>query len=351
MSTGVSEPNCRPGWPYTNHPSGWFQIGWSEEIAPGQVVPVRAFDVDLVMFRTAESELHLLDAVCPHLGAHLGYGGTVIDGSLSCPFHGWRWGPSGENTCIPYSSRVNRAVRLRRWDVREVDGLILAWHDAGGGAPTWQPAAIASVLPEFNADEFQPLFPHGTQLWPDVLVYPQFVAENTVDSAHFRYVHSARSVSRIVDFGHSGHVFESFHEFESTRGASLRMRLSGLGVLLGAFSLDGRISHIEIQATTPTTGPRSDLRGSVWVRCEVSAARGIITPRMQKVINYQHDELGRDIPIWERLRYQPRPPLVPEEARPYRALRQWAAQFYPVERPEEATVASPDVPARDETGE
>lgn len=33
--------------------------------------------------------VHVLDAICPHLGANLGVNGVVRGNNLECPFHGW----------------------------------------------------------------------------------------------------------------------------------------------------------------------------------------------------------------------------------------------------------------------
>ncbi|OXH81003.1 Rieske (2Fe-2S) protein, partial [Burkholderia multivorans] len=70
-------------------PFGWFCIGYSDEVAVGDVKPLRYFGKDLVMFRGESGEIGVLDAYCPHLGAHMGHGGTVEGDSLRCPFHHW----------------------------------------------------------------------------------------------------------------------------------------------------------------------------------------------------------------------------------------------------------------------
>jgi 3-ketosteroid 9alpha-monooxygenase subunit A len=80
----------REGWPYTRHPSGWFQVAWSAEIGVGDVRPLRYFDTDLVAFRGTSGRLTVLDAHCPHMGADLGYGGRVEGDDIVCPFHAWR---------------------------------------------------------------------------------------------------------------------------------------------------------------------------------------------------------------------------------------------------------------------
>ena len=89
-------------------PFGWFQVGWSADLKPGDVVPVDYFDKHLVLWRDEQGAAHVNDAFCPHLGAHLGHGGSVSEDNLVCPFHGWRFDAEGQNTLIPYSERINK---------------------------------------------------------------------------------------------------------------------------------------------------------------------------------------------------------------------------------------------------
>ena len=72
-------------------PNGWFIVARSDELAPGEMRPLYAFGRDLVLFRTEGGEARLLDAHCPHLGAHLAVGGRVEGECIRCPFHGWRF--------------------------------------------------------------------------------------------------------------------------------------------------------------------------------------------------------------------------------------------------------------------
>ena len=53
----------------------------------------------------------MLDAFCPHMGAHLGFGGEVVGNSIKCPFHGWSFDREGKCQRIPYTSRLTEEVR------------------------------------------------------------------------------------------------------------------------------------------------------------------------------------------------------------------------------------------------
>ena len=107
--------------------------------APAGVKPLRYFGRDLVLYRGDSGAVHVFDAFCGHLGAHLGYGGRVCGDDIQCPFHGWRWDCDGQNVEIPYSTQVNRSRRLNRWVVREGSGTIFLWHDPTGRRSVLRP--------------------------------------------------------------------------------------------------------------------------------------------------------------------------------------------------------------------
>ena len=58
-------------------PNGWFCISRSSELKIGEVKALTFCEKDVVAFRTESGEVSVLDAFCPHLGAHLGEGGCV----------------------------------------------------------------------------------------------------------------------------------------------------------------------------------------------------------------------------------------------------------------------------------
>jgi phenylpropionate dioxygenase-like ring-hydroxylating dioxygenase large terminal subunit len=322
------------GWPHRVHPTGWYQVAWSAELPPGGVLSRRYFGVDLVLFREEGGTARLLDAHCPHLGAHLGEGGWVEGPDIVCPFHGWRWSGEGRNTAIPYSDRPNRGQRLRCWPVAERHGLVLTWYDALGRPPLWDPPELAEMVPGFDGSGYYPVHPDCTRLWADVRVRPQWVVENIVDVAHFQYVHAARSITTITAYESFEHNFRVSHTFDSNRGLALTMRAWGLGLMVGVFRTDASVAHVELQASTPIDGDRSDLRDTVFLPRDPGAPDRP-DERQRAVLDRQLAELGNDVRIWRHLVYRARAPLTPEEAKPYRALRGWAEQFYPSEESDE----------------
>ena len=136
-------------------PFGWFQVAYTHELAVAASMPLRYFDTDLVLFRTESGDARVLDAYCPHMGAHLGYGirgASVVGDSIVCPFHGWAYNGEGQCTNIPYANnmppRVARGEQvIRPWPVRELNQVIYVWYHPQGLAPYFEPEHIAEADP------------------------------------------------------------------------------------------------------------------------------------------------------------------------------------------------------------
>jgi phenylpropionate dioxygenase-like ring-hydroxylating dioxygenase large terminal subunit len=68
--------------------SGWQLLALAEEMS-GDVTPLRCSGRPLMAVRPAAG-VRIFDATCPHRGAHLGHGGVLRGGRVTCPFHGRR---------------------------------------------------------------------------------------------------------------------------------------------------------------------------------------------------------------------------------------------------------------------
>ena len=94
-------------------PNGWFQVAYSDELAVGEIKRLEYFGTSLVAFRGEDGRACVLDAHCPHLGAHIGHGGQVAGNSIRCPFHAWEFDGSGGCTRIPYAKRIPPRAQIR----------------------------------------------------------------------------------------------------------------------------------------------------------------------------------------------------------------------------------------------
>ncbi len=164
---------------------GWHLALFSQELAKGEVKRLHYFGRDLVAYRGESGQAAILDAHCPHLGAHLGSGeGRVVGDNIACPFHGWTFAPNGECVDIPYAKTIpDQAVNaLQGWPIMEKNGFIAVWYDPDNSPPE-------DYLPDI-AEWQQPGWGDWAFYRSRIQAQPCDVIENIVDIAHFPHVHA-----------------------------------------------------------------------------------------------------------------------------------------------------------------
>jgi 3-ketosteroid 9alpha-monooxygenase subunit A len=306
-------------FPFPRYPNGWFQVAYSDEVKPGAVLPLKYFGRDLVLFRTEAGEVHVLDAHCPHLGAHLGYGGTVKDGCIRCPFHAWRYDGTGQCVEVPYSKKIPPKARVKPWHVKDVNGLILVWHHLGGQPPSWD----IEPIPEFNAPDWTP---YDLRRWK-VRTHNQEMAENAVDSAHFHYVHGTLEMPTshaIVEGPVLRVVSDTLMKTPMGKVKGQVESISyGFGYALTRFT--GIVETLLVASVAPIDDDYVDVRFSFAVKKLPSGeATSTVGAAFIREIERQ---LGQDIPIWENKVYVS-PPLLADGDGPVGVFRRWCKQFY-----------------------
>ena len=302
-------------------PFGWFQVGWSLDLKPGQVIPVESFDRKLVAWRDEGGTAHLNDAFCPHLGAHFGFGGSVDGGNLVCPFHGWRFDAEGRNTLIPYSERTNKKACVESYPVTERNGLIMAWYHPFGETPKWEVPEVA----EFNdPDNFMPM---ETREY-DVAAPWQELAENGVDAAHFRYVHHTDDVPELESYEMDGPFsrMRSLQRFPTPRGVvDGRIDADSFVPGFSVIRFSGIVDTVLMGCNTPLTANSCHMRFSFTVRRlgddSLSSSVG------QAFVDEIHKQVQEDTPIWQNKAFLARPALADTDG-PFTKFRKWASQFY-----------------------
>jgi 3-ketosteroid 9alpha-monooxygenase subunit A len=314
-------------------PTGWFQIGWSAELQPGGVKPLRYFGHDLVAFRTEAGELAVLDAHCRHLGAHLGYESRVRAECVVCPYHGWEWRTNGTNARIPYQEQPSRA-RLRRWETVERHGLIFLWHDPAGGEPRpgWELPDLFVDFPTLLSKEsdYHPCHPNAVVDRPGEPVHPQLIQENAADTMHFRFTHGAPEDPRLIDFEAKGARWQSSMGFVSPKTGDIALRLYNLnaGVGLSYAVFDGFRAHYRlILSATPVDEETSHLRVSYFLPRD-PASPDALTDAQCAFAAETAELYEQDARIWRHQVFVQKAVFARQDVAAYTALRHWCAQFY-----------------------
>lgn len=317
------------------YPSGWYAACFSAELPPGAVRSLRFMGKELVLFRTRGGLACALDAYCPHLGAHLGRGGTVEGEELRCPFHGFRFDGAGSCVATGYGSKPPPAAHLRSWPVRETNAIVLLYHSQDAGPPTWEVPALE------NSGWSQPVFRRF-----ELSAHPQQTTENSVDLGHFEIVHGYESVRLVRDVVVDGPYLST--RYLARRPAPLLGRrwmlefefethIHGLGYSL----VDLHVRNLEIRARiwvlpTPIDADRMALRLAAsgdgtsgatvaWLRAVPPRLRGYLIARgLLEALAY---DAGQDFEIWRNGAYV-HPPALAQGDGPIGRYRSWAARFY-----------------------
>jgi 3-ketosteroid 9alpha-monooxygenase subunit A len=306
-------------FPFSRYPNGWFQVAYSDELPSGGVLPLRYFGKELVLFRPEGGGAQLLDAFCPHLGAHLGHGGKVKGECVRCPFHAWEFNGKGECTTIPYAQKIPPKAKIQPWLVKEVNGMVMAYHHATGEPPSWEPVEA----PEHSAEDW---VRYERREWK-IKTHNQEMAENSVDIAHFHHLHGTLEIptTQAEIQGHLLHVLSNtlMRTPMGKTSGSVEVHAHGFGYTLTRFK--GIVETLLISSATTIDEDYVHVRFGFYLK---KLAHKDVTLTVGRAFVAEIErQLEQDIPIWENKVYV-HPPLLSEVDGPIGLFRKWSRQFY-----------------------
>ena len=313
-------------------PYGWYGVAFSQDIKPGDVKALKYFGKEIVLFRTESGEAKVLDAYCPHLGAHLGHGGKVHGESLACPFHGWQFNGGGQCTAVPYAKNMPPKVAggkqaIYAYPTVERNQVIWAWYHPERVEPMFD----VVDLPEFSSDEWTDIQRMDWTFSTTI----QESGENAVDAAHFIYVHGATEMP-VGETEYEGH----------SRTSKYVMKVPAMKED-GSIDLSGNLRDSYL--TTVANGPGQTYQRFTGVL--ETLMMGVVTPidedhihlhfvftqpknlsEGQKMLAFGvmaelKNQVENDMPIWEHKIYLENPTLCDGDG-PIHQYRKWFKQFY-----------------------
>jgi 3-ketosteroid 9alpha-monooxygenase subunit A len=306
-------------FPYPAFANGWFRVAYSDELSAGEVKPLRYFSRDLVAYRTEAGEARVLDAFCPHLGAHLGHGGKVEGDSIRCPFHAWRFDGTGACVEIPYAKRIPQKARITPWPVLERNGIILVYYHAEGTPPRYE----IPECPELASEDWsipEKRFWNVKSRWLDM-------NENAVDQVHFRYVHGTKSIPDTeVTVDGPRLLCKSRMKLGTPTGeVTGGIDTTDYGPAFQTVRLSGIVDTLMVNTATPIDEEYTDVTFAYTVNKQggASAHHGVGAA----IIRDLEKQMAQDIPIWENKKYFDRPLLCDGDGK-IGLYRKWLRQFF-----------------------
>ena len=335
-------------------PEGWYFVASRQALLRARLIHKTWMGEEVVAWCDNSGRACIARAFCPHLGSSLvpEAGGRVCGGRLVCPFHGFEYDATGQCVATPYADPP-RTARLQTFETQEIAGLIFAWWGIEGRKPQWS-------LPDHPLDQAG---------WSGIELrtirfpgHPQETTENSVDMAHFRYVHGYDSVDRVGSVTVDGPRLESRFDFRSVR------KFAGIG----RFTMDlSAITHVaglgysfvEIRErsigvdmrlwvlATPVDGTLVDLSlvsqvGEItnpqrWIAGMAFLPKAWRAPIFNKFMApMQKRDVLQDAVIWTRKRYQSLPRLCSSDGE-IMLFRDYCTQFYAAPASEELPLPVP----------
>lgn len=317
----------------TRFARGWHCLGLTRELGDGKPHTINAFGQRLVVFRSGDGRLNVLDGYCRHLGGDLSQG-EVKGNEIACPFHDWRWGGDGRCKSIPYARRVPKLARTRAWVTLEQDGMLFVWNDPEGNPP---PEGV--TIPRIEGAE--------SDDWTDWHWYTTVVntncreiVDNVVDMAHFFYVHGSMPTYFKNIF--EGHVAT---QYMSSGGRPDLPVPEDAPTLLGttsaasywgpSFMIDDLTYHYEhedqqtvlLNCHYPVDANSFVLQYGIIVKKSKNLPEEAAIASAVALGDFVKMGFEQDVSIWKN-KTRIENPLLCEEDGPIYQLRRWYEQFY-----------------------
>ncbi|KAL3504189.1 hypothetical protein ACH5RR_034030 [Cinchona calisaya] len=168
----------------------WYPVAFSADLKNDTMIPIDCFEEPWVIFRGQDGKPGCVQNTCAHRACPL-HLGSVNEGRIQCPYHGWEYSTDGKCEKMPSTRLLN--VKIRSLPCFEHEGLVWIWP--GTDPPT---ATLPSLQP-----------PAGFQIHAEIVmelpVEHGLLLDNLLDLAHAPFTHTSTfakgwSVPSLVKF-------------------------------------------------------------------------------------------------------------------------------------------------------
>ncbi|XP_070136022.1 cholesterol 7-desaturase nvd [Drosophila bipectinata] len=319
------------------YPNGWYGIVESCRLNISEAIFISCLGEKLVVYRTQNNKVFIVNAYCPHLGANFGVGGRVDGDCIVCPFHQWSFrGSDGKCIKIPYSTSVPRSAKVKSWISQETNGIIFVWYHIDSTEKPWSfPMTISD-------NQF---IYHGRNEFY-VNCHIREIPENGADTIHFNSIHNECFMSGNIT--KSSKFFQyCHHKWNSSWMPSKNAKHLAEIKLSHSLQIFGRFNCFRMDISGLQIGPSyvtMEINSSIFGTFRICQTITPIEPLLQKVIHRFYGPrwlapfmkificgesimFQRDVTIWNHKDLLPNPILAKEDTA-IKQFRMWYSQFY-----------------------
>ncbi|XP_052190944.1 chlorophyllide a oxygenase, chloroplastic [Diospyros lotus] len=168
----------------------WYPVAFSSDLKDDTMIPIDCFEEPWVIFRGKDGKPGCVQNTCAHRACPL-HLGSVNEGRIQCPYHGWEYSTDGKCEKMPSTRLLN--VKIRSLPCYEQEGMVWIWP--GSDPPT---ATLPSLQP-----------PSGFKIHAEIImelpVEHGLLLDNLLDLAHAPFTHTSTfakgwSVPNLVKF-------------------------------------------------------------------------------------------------------------------------------------------------------
>ncbi|XP_059630744.1 chlorophyllide a oxygenase, chloroplastic [Cornus florida] len=166
-----------PVQPYHPHLKNfWYPVAFSNDLKDDTMVPIDCFEEPWVIFRGKDGEPGCVQNTCAHRACPL-HLGSVNEGRITCPYHGWEYSTDGKCKKMPSTKLLN--VKIKALPCFEQEGMIWVWP--GSDPPT---STIPSLEPPAG-------FKVHAEIVMELPVEHGLLLDNLLDLAHAPFTHTS----------------------------------------------------------------------------------------------------------------------------------------------------------------
>eukprot|EP00252_Welwitschia_mirabilis_P026006 TRINITY_DN832_c0_g1_i7.p1 TRINITY_DN832_c0_g1~~TRINITY_DN832_c0_g1_i7.p1 ORF type:complete len:508 (-),score=74.38 TRINITY_DN832_c0_g1_i7:443-1966(-) len=153
----------------------WYPVAFSTDVKEKTMIPFDCFEEPWVIFRGKDGRPGCIQNTCAHRACPL-HLGSVSDGRIQCPYHGWKYATDGVCEKMPSTRLLD--VRIKSLPCAEQDGLIWVWP--GTAIPN---IPLPSLTPPSGFDVH-------AQIVMELPVEHGLLLDNLLDLAHAPFTHT-----------------------------------------------------------------------------------------------------------------------------------------------------------------
>ncbi|XP_071731349.1 chlorophyllide a oxygenase, chloroplastic-like [Rutidosis leptorrhynchoides] len=154
----------------------WYPVAFTNDLKHDTLIPIDCFEEPWVLFRGKDGEPGCIKNTCAHRSCPLDLG-SVNEGRVQCPYHGWEYSTDGTCEKMPSTKFVN--VKIKSLPCIEKERMIWIWPGNEPPSPS-----IPSLQP-----------PPGFQIHAEIVmelpVEHGLLLDNLLDLAHAPFTHTS----------------------------------------------------------------------------------------------------------------------------------------------------------------